>query len=61
MWNDPAIGIEWPALEGDAEFDPSKVILSKRSKERPPSINKGWHIAVSCYAFSGEAIAIRER
>ena len=29
-WNDPAIGIEWPALEGDEVFDPSKVILSDK-------------------------------
>lgn len=40
MWNDPAIGIEWPALDGDAEFDPTKIILSKRSKERPPVLIK---------------------
>ena len=32
MWNDPAIGIEWPALEGDAEFDPAKIILSEKDK-----------------------------
>lgn len=35
MWNDPAIGIEWPALEGDAEFDSSKVILSEKDKLHP--------------------------
>ena len=35
MWNDPAIGIEWPALEGDAEFDPAKVILSDKDKLHP--------------------------
>lgn len=35
MWNDPAIGIEWPALDGDAEFDPSKVILSDKDKLHP--------------------------
>ena len=35
MWNDPAIGIGWPALEGDAEFDPSKIILSDKDKLHP--------------------------
>ena len=32
MWNDPAIGIKWPALQGDAEFDEAKIILSKKDK-----------------------------
>ncbi len=36
MWNDPAIGIEWPALEGDAVFDPAQVILSDKDKLHPP-------------------------
>lgn len=35
MWNDLTIGIEWPALEGDAEFDPSKIILSEKDKLHP--------------------------
>lgn len=35
MWNDPAIGIEWPALEGDAAFDVTKVILSEKDKVHP--------------------------
>lgn len=35
MWNDPVIGIEWPALQGDAEFDESKVILSEKDKIHP--------------------------
>lgn len=35
MWNDPAIGIEWPALQGDGAFDPSKVILSEKDKLHP--------------------------
>ena len=35
MWNDPAIGIEWPALDPDAEFDPSKIILSDKDKAHP--------------------------
>lgn len=32
MWNDPAIGIEWPALDGDALFDEAKLILSEKDK-----------------------------
>lgn len=36
MWNDPAIGIEWPALEGDAVFDESKIILSEKDQVHPP-------------------------
>ena len=35
MWNDPAIGIEWPALQGDAEFDASKIVLSDKDKLHP--------------------------
>lgn len=35
MWNDPSIGIEWPPLNGDAEFDPAKVILSDKDKLHP--------------------------
>lgn len=35
MWNDPAIGVEWPALEGDAEFDATKIILSDKDKLHP--------------------------
>lgn len=35
MWNDPAIGIEWPALQDDTEFDESKVILSDKDKLHP--------------------------
>lgn len=35
MWNDPAIGIEWPALQGDAQFDSSKIILSEKDKVHP--------------------------
>ncbi len=36
MWDDPAIGIEWPPLAGDAAFDPSKVILSDKDRCHPP-------------------------
>lgn len=32
MWNDPSIGIKWPALQGDEEFDPSKIVLSEKDK-----------------------------
>jgi len=35
MWNDPVIGIEWPALQGDEEFDEAKVILSEKDKLHP--------------------------
>lgn len=35
MWNDSAIGIKWPAMQGDAEFDESKVILSDKDKVHP--------------------------
>ena len=35
MWNDPAIGIKWPAMQGDAEFDESKVLLSDKDKVHP--------------------------
>ncbi|MDO4796941.1 MAG: dTDP-4-dehydrorhamnose 3,5-epimerase [Coriobacteriales bacterium] len=36
MWNDPAIGIEWPALEGDEAFDPAKLVLSDKDLAHPP-------------------------
>ena len=35
MWNDPAIGIEWPAMQGDESFDESKVVLSAKDKVHP--------------------------
>ena len=35
MWNDPAIGIEWPAMQGDESFDESKVVLSDKDKVHP--------------------------
>ncbi len=35
MWNDPAIGIVWPALEGDDVFDPSKLTLSEKDQHHP--------------------------
>lgn len=39
MWNDPTIGIGWPALQGDTEFDPEKIILSSKDKLHRP-LNK---------------------
>lgn len=36
MWDDPAIGIEWPAMQGDDAFDPSKVVLSEKDTKHPP-------------------------
>ena len=35
MWNDPEVGIEWPALEGDDVFDSSKLVLSDKDKLHP--------------------------
>lgn len=35
MWNDPTIGIEWPALQGDMAFDANNVILSEKDKNHP--------------------------
>lgn len=35
MWNDPDLGIEWPALQGDTVFDPSKLVLSEKDKCHP--------------------------
>ena len=36
IWNDPTIGIEWPALNGDELFDASKIITSEKDKKHPP-------------------------
>ena len=36
MWNDPKIGIEWPALDGDDLFDESQLVLSDKDRRRPP-------------------------
>ena len=35
MWNDPDIAIEWPPLEGDEVFDPSKIVLSDKDTAHP--------------------------
>lgn len=40
MWNDPTIGIEWPPLQGDDEFDPAQVILSDKDRRHPPLENR---------------------
>lgn len=36
MWDDPEIGIEWPALIGDELFDPAKLVLSDKDRLHPP-------------------------
>lgn len=36
MWNDPKIGIEWPALDGDDHFDRSQLVLSDKDRRHPP-------------------------
>lgn len=36
MWDDPTIGIVWPPLQGDVEFNPEKIILSDRDRSHPP-------------------------
>lgn len=33
LWSDEAIGIEWPALDGDAVFDKTKLILSDKDQK----------------------------
>jgi len=43
MWDDPEVGIEWPALEGDDVFDPSKLVLSDKDKLHPPLSNLKKH------------------
>lgn len=35
MWNDPSIGVEWPAISGDVSFDSSKLILSEKDMRHP--------------------------
>ena len=35
MWNDPEIGIEWPALDGDKALDVAKLILSDKDRRHP--------------------------
>ena len=33
MWNDPAIGIRWPAMQGDERFEEAKILLSEKDKK----------------------------
>lgn len=33
LWSDEEIGIEWPALDGDAVFDKTKLILSYKDQK----------------------------
>lgn len=35
IWNDPTIGIKWPALNGDEVFNETKIILSEKDKTHP--------------------------
>ncbi|MCQ2751961.1 MAG: dTDP-4-dehydrorhamnose 3,5-epimerase [Coriobacteriales bacterium] len=35
IYNDPDIGIEWPALDTDAKFDESKILLSDKDRINP--------------------------
>jgi dTDP-4-dehydrorhamnose 3,5-epimerase len=35
IWNDPDIGIEWPALDGDETLDPEKLVLNDRDANLP--------------------------
>ena len=35
MWNDPELGIKWPAFLGEKTLDPAKVILSDKDKIHP--------------------------
>ena len=35
MWDDPDIGIEWPALDGDEEFDITRIVLSEKDHGHP--------------------------
>ena len=36
MWNDPALGIEWPPLEGCDAFDPALLVLSDKDLRYDP-------------------------
>ena len=41
MWNDPALGIEWPPLQGENAFDPEGITLSEKDKKHPPFVSGG--------------------
>lgn len=34
-WDDPDVGITWPALDGDGEFDATQLILSDKDQHQP--------------------------
>lgn len=34
-WDDPTVGVEWPALDDDASFDAAKITLSEKDKIQP--------------------------
>lgn len=35
MWNDPAIGVEWPAMKGDDVFCEDRIQVSEKDKQQP--------------------------
>ena len=35
MWNDPAIGIKWPAVQGEKEFSEEHILLSEKDQRHP--------------------------
>ena len=39
MWNDPEIGVAWPALGGEGTLDETKLILSDKDKIHPSLSN----------------------
>lgn len=40
MWDDPNVGIVWPAMEGDEVFEPSKLLLSDKDKKHSALLQK---------------------
>ena len=40
MWNDPAIGIAWPPLEGEEKFAPDRITLSAKDARHPAFVRK---------------------
>ena len=35
LWNDPALGIVWPSVEGETTFDERSVVLSEKDSRYP--------------------------
>ncbi len=35
LWNDPALGIAWPATEGETAFEERSVVLSEKDRGYP--------------------------